>query len=235
MQKSKKKKFKTMTCGFLAASLMIASVATAPLMTQAAAPKLNKKSATLTVGKKLTLKVQNAKKGATIKWSSKDKSIASVSAKGVVTAKAVGKTTITAVVSKKTLKCNVTVKDQKNTNTDQNTNADATDISALVAGKSYKGTAVTPMGNMEALSLTFGTDGTVSGSKINETTLTMEQFSGTYKAVAEGKKVTITVEADGKTFSEELTLESDDYTKLSAKKNILGTEITVNVEEVTGA
>lgn len=48
----------------------------------------------------MTLKVLHVKKGAAIKWSTTDKSVASVNAKGVVTAKEEGKATIKAVVSK---------------------------------------------------------------------------------------------------------------------------------------
>lgn len=50
----------------------------------AAAPKLNRKKITLSVGEKMTLKVKNAK--GTVKWSSSNKKVASVS-KGAVRAK----------------------------------------------------------------------------------------------------------------------------------------------------
>ena len=46
----------------------------------------------------------------TVKWSSSDRAVAKVSSKGVVTAKKVGKVTITAKVGKKKLECAVTVK-----------------------------------------------------------------------------------------------------------------------------
>lgn len=250
-KEGKTKRFKKIACGCLAAALVTAAAVPAPVTVHAAALKLNKTSATLTVGKKLTLKVKNAKKTASVKWTTSDRTVAAVSAKGVVTAKAAGKAVIKATVSKKTLKCKITVKNKAvnpdtdtGMNQDQNTDdvqnsdvtsdqsADAKDISALLAGKSYKGTAATPVGDIEALNLTFGADGTVAGSKINEATFLPEEFSGTYKAVLSGKKVTITVEADGKTFSEELTLASDDYTKLTAAKNIMGMDITVTVEAV---
>ena len=107
------KKFKQITCGCLSAAVILTALTITPVTTHAAAPKLNKSSAELTVGKKLTLKIQNAKKGAKVKWSSTKKSVASVTQKGVVTAKAVGKATIKAVVDKTTLKCNVTVKEDE--------------------------------------------------------------------------------------------------------------------------
>lgn len=69
---------------------------------------LNKKSLTMTVGQKKTLKVKGTKKKA--KWSSSKKKIATVSKKGLVKAKKAGKTTITAKIKKKKYRCRVTVK-----------------------------------------------------------------------------------------------------------------------------
>ena len=73
-----------------------------------AKPKISRKKITLVVGKKAKLKVKGTKKK--VKWSSSNKSIASVSKKGVVKAKRPGKATIRAKVGKKILKCKVTVK-----------------------------------------------------------------------------------------------------------------------------
>ncbi len=83
-----------------------------PVVVQAATIKLTKKTLTLEVGKTATLKVTGTKK--TVKWSSGDKTIATVSSKGKVTAKAVGKTKITAAVNGKKLYCTVTVKEPAN-------------------------------------------------------------------------------------------------------------------------
>lgn len=73
-----------------------------------AAPKINKKSVTLYVGQTNTLKISGTKTKA--KWSSSNKSIATVSSKGKVTAKKKGSATITAKVGKKKYTCKVTVK-----------------------------------------------------------------------------------------------------------------------------
>lgn len=85
--------------------------------------KLNKAKASVKVGKKVTLKVvkKNVKKISSVKWTSKNKKIATVSAKGVVKGKKAGKATISctvkyqkgtqAKVSKAVLKCKITVKD----------------------------------------------------------------------------------------------------------------------------
>lgn len=217
--KTNMKKCKKITCGCLSAALIAATLtmAAAPVATQAAAPKLNKTSATLAVGSKLKLKIRNANADTAIKWSSSQKSVATVSKKGVVTAKSEGTATIKAVISKKTLTCKVTVEGEAKT--------DAQDISAQLAGKSYKGTANVNGLSIEALTLTFGNDGTVSGSKLSETTFLPEEFSGSYQATLSGKTVTITVEASGKKFSYDLKVESDDYSKLSA--SVGGFEITV--------
>lgn len=225
------KRFRKITCGCLAAAMIAAPLASAPLTAQAAAPKLNKSSAAMTVGKKMTLKVQNIKKGTAIQWSSSKKAVAAVSSKGVVTAKSAGKATIKAVVNKKTLKCKITVKEQ----TEPDSNLEAQDISALLAGKTYKGTADTPAGSIEVLNISFHDDGTASGSKINETTMMPEEFSGTYKAVLKEKTAVITVESDGNTMTEQLTAESEDFTKFSADKKIMGMDISITVEEVKEA
>ena len=216
------KLFKKVLCGCLSAAFIFTSLAVTPAASKTE-PKLNKAKATLEVGEKLTLKVKNTKD--TIKWSSSDKNVAAVSKKGVVTAKAEGNATIKAIVSKKTLKCKITVKE---------TAAQGTDISDQLAGRSYKGTATIPMvGELEVLSLKFGEDGTVSGSKLDESDLVsmkMVEFTGTYKAVLNGKTVNVTVTADGKTFSYPLTIASTDMKQLTA--NVGGFDISVNeVEE----
>lgn len=77
--------------------------------------KINKKQVTITVGRKVKLKIKGTKKK--VIWKSKNKSIATVNKKGKVTANSTGKTTIIAKAGKKKYKCRVTVKanDTKNT------------------------------------------------------------------------------------------------------------------------
>ena len=72
------------------------------------AVKLNKKKATVKVGKSVKLKVKNTSKKVT--WSSSNKKVAKVSKAGKVTGVKAGKATIKAKVGGKTLKCKVTVK-----------------------------------------------------------------------------------------------------------------------------
>ena len=76
------------------------------------APKkiaLSKKKLALSKGGKATLKLKNAK-ASKVKWTSKSSRIATVSKKGVVTAKRAGKTTVVAKYKGKTYSCKVTVK-----------------------------------------------------------------------------------------------------------------------------
>ena len=82
--------------------------------------KLSKKSISLNKGKKYTLKARIAPKNAANKavvWKSSNTKIASVSSKGVVTAKSAGTTTITATAkdgSRQNASCKVTIKGSSN-------------------------------------------------------------------------------------------------------------------------
>ncbi len=73
-----------------------------------AATKINKKTATVTVGKTITLKVTGTKKK--VKWTSGNRKIATVSSKGKVKGIKAGTVKIKAKVNKKTYTCKVTVK-----------------------------------------------------------------------------------------------------------------------------
>ena len=74
----------------------------------AASVKLNKTSLRLYTRTMVQLTVLNT--GAKAKWSSSKPKVASVTSEGYVTARSAGKAKITAVVGKKKLHCNVTVK-----------------------------------------------------------------------------------------------------------------------------
>ena len=79
-----------------------------------AAAKLNKKKITISVGQTVKLKVKkNSKK---VKWKSSNKKIVTVSKKGKIKGKKVGKATITAKIGKKKLKCKVKVVAKKTKN-----------------------------------------------------------------------------------------------------------------------
>jgi len=92
----------------IALLLVLALVAPSTSVLAAKKVALNKKKATIQVGQNLTLKLKNNKKKVT--WKTSKKAVATVSKKGVVKAKKVGKATITAKAGGKTYKCKITVK-----------------------------------------------------------------------------------------------------------------------------
>lgn len=73
-----------------------------------AAVKINKKTASVNVGKTVQLKISGTKKK--VKWSTSKKSVATVTQKGKVTGKKKGTATITAKIGSKKYTCKVTVK-----------------------------------------------------------------------------------------------------------------------------
>ncbi|MBQ8981722.1 MAG: Ig-like domain-containing protein [Eubacterium sp.] len=77
------------------------------LTVKKATPKLNVTSVELPYGNSKTLKLKNTKKK--VKWTTSNKKIATVNAKGKVTAKGIGKCKITAKCGKKKYTCNVKV------------------------------------------------------------------------------------------------------------------------------
>ena len=103
------KKRVKVTAYFLAAVLMISGVAVCCDAEKAEAKKvrLNRTKLSMVVSQKYKLKLIGTKKN--VKWTSGRKKVASVTKKGVVRAKAVGKTKITAKAGKKKNVCKVTV------------------------------------------------------------------------------------------------------------------------------
>ncbi len=88
--------------------IMILAVMVLSIIVNAAQISLNKKKASLTVGKTIQLNVKGAK--AKIKWSSSNKKVATVSTKGKVKGKKPGQAVITAKIGKNILSCKITVK-----------------------------------------------------------------------------------------------------------------------------
>lgn len=78
-----------------------------PITADAASIRLNKTNLTLSIGKTYTLKISGTK--ARARWTSTRTNVATVSQKGIVKAKAPGKTAIRAKVGRKIYTCNVTV------------------------------------------------------------------------------------------------------------------------------
>lgn len=107
----KAKKVSLVLIGFV---LFITLMCTVGQAKAEAAMKLNAKSKTIYVGRTYTLKVVKTKKA--VKWKSSQKSVATVSKKGVVKGIKAGKAVITAQIGKKVLKCNVTVRNNVSVN-----------------------------------------------------------------------------------------------------------------------
>ena len=103
------KKLKSLLISLVLALTCI-SMVTSPNFVQATSIKLNKTSLTIYTGKTSTLKVIGTSKK--VSWSTSNKKVATVSSKGIVSAKYPGKATITARVNNKNLNCKVTVKRQ---------------------------------------------------------------------------------------------------------------------------
>ena len=107
------KKLKKLTTLIMLILAVVLSIPNFPIVSNgivkvsAATIKLNKKKATLVKGQKFNLRISGTVKKVT--WKSSNKKVASVSSKGMVTARKTGNATITATIGKKKLKCSVKV------------------------------------------------------------------------------------------------------------------------------
>ena len=113
----KHKRWKKILAIAFAAALVFGQVSALQTETYAAtkaSKSLNQTKVTLRVGQSRQLKVSGVK-ASKIKWSTSKKSVVTVSSSGKIKAKKVGKATITAKFSGKTLKCRVTVKAKSST------------------------------------------------------------------------------------------------------------------------
>ncbi len=111
--RGKRSLLKKTAAGILAAVFVFTAAPQMPLQSrtvkaEAAQVALSAKKVTLRKGESKKLKLKNA--SGKIKWKSSKKSVASVSASGLVKAKKTGKTTVTVTYKNKQYKCTVTVK-----------------------------------------------------------------------------------------------------------------------------
>ena len=100
-----KKERKTVTRAWIFALILLLLVV--PQTVSAAS--ISARSASLRPGGKITLSIKGLAKGKTVKWKSSATKVATVTSKGVVTAKAAGSATITGTVGKTKYTCKVTV------------------------------------------------------------------------------------------------------------------------------
>ncbi|MCD7745540.1 MAG: Ig-like domain-containing protein [Lachnospiraceae bacterium] len=93
--------------------LMMLAVCAISVNAKSVTVKLNKKTASVTVGKTITLTATVSGTDEDVSWGSSKTSVATVTKKGVVKAKKAGTTTITATVNGVSATCKVTVKNTK--------------------------------------------------------------------------------------------------------------------------
>lgn len=135
---------------------------------------LSNTSVSLKKGTRYTLKLKNAT-ASKVKWSSSNKSVATVSKNGVVAAKKAGKATITAKYGNKKYKCTIVVKDN-------------------VVYKASSSTVEVKAGEKTSIDITYTGGGTVY-CKSSDTTIATCQWSGTWSG--NRIKLSITGERNG--------------------------------------
>lgn len=180
------------------AVFMVASLAVIP--SSAASPKLNKTSVTVTKGYQTTLSVSNA--SGTVKWSTGDKSIATVSSKGKVVGKAPGTTYIYAKTGNTTLKCKVKVVASKIT-------ADRSSVTLDKVG--------------DTATVTFTVKGSKSGIKVGSTKNSVAKASW-LTGDWDGNDVTVKITAKG-AGTAKIKVYNSNYSSTCYKY------VTVNVKE----
>lgn len=155
---------------------------------------LNKKNASVNAGKSITLKATSTPKK-TVKWSTSNKAVATVSSKGVVKGVKAGTATITAAVGQKKATCKVTVKGSAEVAvTEVKASIESAEISV---GNGTQITASVLPANATNKKLTY--------SSSDESVATVND-AGAVVGIGAGK-ATITVRsANGKTASVEVTV-----------------------------
>ncbi len=178
------KRIKMLTVVMLVAMFILGSVATPYLGTtatvSAATVTISSKASTLEVSATKALKISGTKSKVT--WSSSKKSVATVSSAGTVSAKSIGKATITASVGGKKLTSIITVVPQ-----------------VKISYKTYS----LEKGNTKKLYIS-GTKSKIIWTSSNKAVATVSSY-GTITPVAAGK-ATITASVDGKKLTCTLTV-----------------------------
>lgn len=219
------KKFLVTMAVCLAAMLVVPCVAPdAPfsVTVQAAAKvKLNKKAAYVTKGESVQLKISGTKKA--VKWSSSNKKIATVNAKGMVKGVKKGTATITAKVGGKKYTCKVTVETPKISKTKATVSKGKT-ITLKMSGT--KQTVKWSTSNKKIA--TVSNKGVVKGVKKGTATITAKVGSKKYTC-----KVTVNNTVALKSISlnkKSITLETDEEYRLKVTYNPSNTTVSKKVK-----
>ena len=171
---------------------------------------LNKKKATIYVGKSIQLKIKGTK--SKVKWTSNKKSVAKVNSKGKVTGKKVGKAIITAKVEKKTYKCTVTVKEKE------------IPVSAIALSETYKTVTVGSKFKLVATIIPeSATNKKITWQSINNNIATVTN-GGMVTAISEGTTYIYATSDNGVTQSCMITVNRDylaEFNALSLDEKLL--------------
>lgn len=183
---------------------------------------LNKKNASVNAGKSITLKATSTPKK-TVKWSTSNKAVATVSSKGVVKGVKAGTATITAAVGQKKATCKVTVKGSAEVAvTEVKASIESAEISV---GNGTQITASVLPANATNKKLTY--------SSSDESVATVND-AGAVVGIGAGK-ATITVRsANGKTASVEVTVTYVNVTGITIDPSKLELDVN-NVATLTAA
>lgn len=206
--------------GSRAVFLLLAVMLAMPLNASAASKvKLSSTSVTLVRGKSCSLKLKGTKKK--VKWSSSKASVASVNAKGKVTAKKKGTAVITAKAGGKSYKCKVKVKQPVTS-----VKLDRTNVT-VVKGRSLTLKAVASPSDADKKTVTW------ASSKPSVVTVDKK---GKLKAVAPGTAVVTAKAADGSGKKASCKIKVDPVMTISQKTVTLevGEIKTVSVENSSG-
>lgn len=183
--------------------------------------KLNKKKAYVTKGEKIQLKVSGTKK--TVKWSSSNKKIATVSSKGTVKGLKKGTVTITAKVGDEKYTCKVTVESPKISESKVTVYKGK---KITLSMKNTKQTVKWTSSNKKVA--TVNSKGSVKGIKKGTATITAKVGNKKYTC-----KITVKNPIALKSISlnkSKLTLEVDDEYQLKVKYNPSNTTVDKSVE-----
>ena len=150
------------------------------------APKLSKSKATVKIGKRLVLKLNGTIQ--TVTWKTSDKTVATVTKRGVVRGIGAGTTTITATVLKKRFTCTITVPEAENEKPADNT------TETPDSGKSDSGSSDSGSPSADNTGFVFARDCKVTTGtqtiyiefKINKDTTTEEEMEALGYTVKDG-------------------------------------------------